>query len=65
MQHYVMKFVSDLQQVNDFLWVLWFLHHHNITKILLKVVLITVTLTLTRYPLVNLSSTMVLSSQWK
>ena len=23
-QHYVIKFVSDLQQVGDFLWVLWF-----------------------------------------
>jgi hypothetical protein len=24
MQHYVIKFVSDLQQVSGFLWVLWF-----------------------------------------
>jgi hypothetical protein len=24
-QHYVIKFVSDLRQVSDFLWVLWFL----------------------------------------
>jgi hypothetical protein len=23
-QHYVIKFVSDLQQISDFLWVLWF-----------------------------------------
>jgi len=23
-QHYVIKFVSDLRQVGDFLWVLWF-----------------------------------------
>ena len=23
-QHYVIKFVSDLWQVSDFLWVLWF-----------------------------------------
>ena len=23
-QHYVIKFVSDLQQVGGFLWVLWF-----------------------------------------
>ena len=23
-QHYVIKFVSDLQQVSGFLWVLWF-----------------------------------------
>jgi hypothetical protein len=26
MQHYVIKFVSDLRQVSGFLWVLWFLH---------------------------------------
>jgi len=23
-QHYVIKFISDLQQVGGFLWVLWF-----------------------------------------
>ena len=23
-QHYVIKFVSDLHQVGDFIWVLWF-----------------------------------------
>jgi hypothetical protein len=39
----VIKFVSDLQQVYGFLWILWFpppiKHHHNITEILLKVAL--------------------------
>jgi hypothetical protein len=43
-QHYVMKFVSDLRQVDDFLQVLRFsstnkTDRHDITEILLKVVL--------------------------
>ena len=40
-QHYVIKFVSDLQQVGGFLRVLWF-PPHNITEILLKVALNTI-----------------------
>jgi hypothetical protein len=39
-QHYVIKFVSDLQQVGGFLQV-----RHDITEILLKVTLNTITLT--------------------
>jgi hypothetical protein len=39
-QHYVIKFVSDLRQIDGFL-------HHNITEILLKVVSNALTLTLT------------------
>jgi hypothetical protein len=44
-QLYVIQFVNDLQQVSDFLWVLWsgFLHSHDITEILLKVALNTIT----------------------
>jgi len=47
MQHYVIKFVSDLRHVGEFLRVLRFLHQyktflHNITEILLKVALITI-----------------------
>jgi hypothetical protein len=43
-QHYVIKFVSDLWQVNSFLWVLRFpppikTDRHDITEILLKVAL--------------------------
>ena len=43
-QHYVIKFVGDLRQVGGFLWVLWFhplskTDLHDITEILLKVVL--------------------------
>ena len=49
-QHYVIKFVSDLRQVGGFLKVLLFpppiTHHHDVTEILLKVVLNTITLTL-------------------
>jgi hypothetical protein len=51
-QHYVIKFVSDLQQVGDFLWVLMFppsieLHErHDITEMLLKVPLSTISLSL-------------------
>ena len=50
-QHYVIKFAKDLQQVGDFLQVLRFpLSNktvcHNITEILLKVALNTITLTL-------------------
>ena len=53
-QHYVIKFVSDLQQVSGFLCVLRFpppikTDHHHINEILLKVVLSTITLTLTIY----------------
>ena len=39
-QHYLIKFVSDLWQVSDFLWLLC----HNIIEILLKVALNTITL---------------------
>ena len=44
-QHYVIKFVSDLQQVGGFLWVLRFTQpiRHDITKILLNVTLCTIT----------------------
>ena len=50
-QHYVIKFVSDLRQVHGFLRVFWFPPkiksiHHNITEVLLKVALNTITLTL-------------------
>jgi hypothetical protein len=62
-QHYVIKFVSDLWQVGGFLWVLWFLPPikltvmiHNTTEILLKVVLNTITLTLTSSIFISLSS---------
>jgi hypothetical protein len=49
-QHYVIKFVSDLRQVGAFLWVLQFsstnkTDRHNITEILLKVALNTTTVT--------------------
>jgi len=47
-QHYMIKFVSDLRQVGGFLRVLWFLPPINITEILLKVVLNTIILTLTK-----------------
>jgi hypothetical protein len=39
----MIKFVSDLWQVGSFLWVSGFLHH-DITEILLKVVLNPITL---------------------
>ena len=47
-QHYVIKFVSDLQQVGDFLRVLWFpprikIDSHDRTEILLKAALNTIT----------------------
>jgi len=50
-QHYVIKFVSDLRLVRGFLRVLWFpppkkSSRHDITEILLKVALNTITLTL-------------------
>ena len=50
-QHYVIKFVSDLQQVSGFLQVVLFpqpieLFDHDITEILLKVALSTITLNL-------------------
>ena len=43
-QHYVIKLVSYLRQVGDFLWVLRFpstnkTDHHDVTEILLKVAL--------------------------
>ena len=45
-QHYVIKFVSDLRQVDGFLWVLRFppskTDRHDITEILLKVALNTI-----------------------
>jgi len=51
MQHYMIKFISDLRQVGGFLWVLQFsrpvtTYHHDIAEILLKVALNTTTLTL-------------------
>jgi hypothetical protein len=50
-QHYVIKFVGVLQQVGGFLWILRVsstnnTDHHDITEILLKVALNTITLTL-------------------
>jgi len=51
-QHYMIKFVSDLpEQIGGFLRVLRFLHqkktdHHDITEILLKVALNTIILNL-------------------
>ena len=53
-QHYVIKFVSDLRQVGGFLRVLRFpplikkTDRHDIAEILLKVTLKTITLTLKR-----------------
>jgi hypothetical protein len=49
-QHYVISFVSDLQQISGFLPVLGFPHtnktdRHDITEIVLRVVLNTITLT--------------------
>ena len=41
-QHYVIKFVSDLRQVGGFLRVLRFPPRHDITEILLKVTLNTI-----------------------
>jgi hypothetical protein len=36
-QHYVIKFVSDVRQIIDFLRILWFLHnktdYHDVTEI--------------------------------
>ena len=48
-QHYVIKFVSDLPQVSGFLRVLWFPPNnktdcHDITEILLKVAINTLNL---------------------
>ena len=50
MQHYIIKFASDLRQVGGFLRVLQFpptnkTDYHDITEILLKVALNTTTLT--------------------
>jgi hypothetical protein len=47
-QHSMIKFVSDLRQIGSFLWVLRFpppikSDHHDITEILLKVALNTIT----------------------
>ena len=49
--HYLMKFVSDLRQVSDFLWVLifFFTNTTDIAEILLKVALSTITLTPSPY----------------
>jgi hypothetical protein len=50
-QHYVIKFLSDFRQVSGFLWVLQFLSlikesdRHELTGLLLKVALNTITLT--------------------
>jgi hypothetical protein len=44
-QLYVIKFVSDLRQVDGFLWVLWFpppIKHQNIAEMLWKVALNTI-----------------------
>ena len=43
-QHYAMKFVSDLRQVGGFLWFssTIYTYHHDITEILLKVELSTI-----------------------
>ena len=41
-QHYVIKFVSDLRQVSGFLWFPHKTDHHDITEILLKVALSTI-----------------------
>jgi len=44
-QHYVIKFVSDLRQVGGFLWFNYSTNktdHHDITEILLKVTLNTI-----------------------
>ena len=50
-RYYVIKFISNLQQVGGFLWVLWchppinLMHCHDIAEILLKVALNIITLT--------------------
>jgi hypothetical protein len=48
-QQYGINFVSDLQHFSGFLWVLWFppnkIDRHDITEILLKVVLNAIALT--------------------
>ena len=53
-QHYVIKFISDLRQIGGFHWVLRFPpsinHCHNISEILLKVALNTIILTLVITP---------------
>ena len=60
-QHYVIKYISDLPQVCGFLLVLRFPppiknNHHDIAKILLKVALNTITLTLTPFSLWSFAS---------
>ena len=57
-QHYVIKFVSDLRQVGGFLWALQFppstkTDRNDITEILFKVVLNTTTLTLLKECITN------------
>ena len=52
-QHYVIKFVSSLQQVGGFLWVFRFsptnkTDHHDIAEILLKVALNTINQTINK-----------------
>jgi len=53
MQHYVIKFVSDLRQVSGFLRILWFplaikmtAMIYNVIEILLKVALNTITISI-------------------
>jgi hypothetical protein len=58
-QHYVIKFVSDLRQVSGFLWVLWFsppikTDRHDITEILLKVALSTINQTINQKVVITL-----------
>ena len=51
-QHYGIKFVSDLRQVDGFLWVL----HHYIAVILLKVALNTINQSKSKVNMVNLKN---------
>ena len=51
-QHYGIKFVSDLRQVDGFLWVL----HHYIAVILLKVALNTINQSKSKVNVVNLKN---------
>jgi hypothetical protein len=41
-QHYVIKFVGDLRQVDGFLWVLWFHPPINMTEIYINEILLKV-----------------------
>jgi hypothetical protein len=61
-QHYVIKFVSDLRQVDGFLWVFQLplpikLNRHDITEILLKVALNTINQTSLCYEIIYGCST--------